>query len=119
MMLSTCMLLPPMTSLKKEDTKETDPEYLKLPRIKHFKVRDNSYSEKKTLNTNISYACPVNNKISSNVTFVFSFFLLKILKEMISAFSFKCSNPITEFPSTALILDAPYVLYRCIGYSAA
>ena len=39
MMLFTCMLLPLMNSSKKEATKETDPEYLKLPKIKHLRVR--------------------------------------------------------------------------------
>ena len=43
MMLSTCTLLPRMNSSKKEATKETDPEYLKLPRIKHLRVRPHLY----------------------------------------------------------------------------
>ena len=39
MMLFTCTLLLRMSSSKKEATKEMDPEYLKLPKIKHLRVR--------------------------------------------------------------------------------
>ena len=48
-----------------------------IAKNKTFQGEEQFILRKKLLNTNPSYACPVNSKINSNVAFVFSFLCLK------------------------------------------